>query len=109
MLETIKKKKEEEPNSYKMINYLSFPQGNLLNDQIHPALSSLSYTSFDKVISLLRTLGPNALLAKADIKSAFRLQPNYLSSFHFFGIYFENKLFFGKCLPMGRSLYCAYF
>lgn len=92
-----------------MIYHLSFPHRDSLNDQIDPELASVSYTSFNKAISVLQRLGPNAFLAKEDIQSAFWLLPIHLSSFNSLGIYFNNNFFIDKCLPMGCSLSCVYF
>lgn len=48
-------------------------------------------------------------MAKADIKSAFRLLPIHPSGFNSLGFHFDNQYFFDKCLPMGFTLSCFYF
>lgn len=48
-------------------------------------------------------------MAKADIKSAFRLLPIHPSGFNSLGFQFNNQFFFDKCLPMGFTLSCYFF
>ena len=54
---------------------LSFPEGISINDGIRPELCSLTYTLVDRVARAAKQLGPGALLAKVDTKSAYRLVP----------------------------------
>ena len=44
--------------------------------------STVQYSSFDKAISIVKKLDKNALIAKMDIKSAFRLLPVYPGDFN---------------------------
>ena len=100
-------KKEE--GEFRLIHHLSYPSGDSVNDHIDPKLCSVQYTSFDKAIEMVQKLGPGALLAKADIKSAFRLLPVSPSDFELLGFKFEGKYYFDKCLPFGCSISCALF
>lgn len=79
---------KKEPNSYRLIYHLSYPYDDSFNDQIETSLSSVTYASFEFAISHLRSLGEGALLAKADVKSAFRILPIHPDSFCSLGIYF---------------------
>jgi hypothetical protein len=58
---------------------------------------------------MIHNLGKNALLAKCDVQSAFRLLRLSLSDFNLTGFKFENKYYFDKCLPMGTSISCSLF
>lgn len=100
---------KKEPNSYRLIHHLSFPKGNSLNDEIDDSLSSVKYASFDDAVSLIKKFGIGALLAKSDIKAAFRLLPIAPESFNSLGFCFEGYFFYDMCLPMGCSLSCQYF
>lgn len=100
---------KKEPNSYRLIHHLSYPKGGSLNDEIDDSLASVSYSSFDDAIRLVKRFGRGALLAKSDIKSAFRLLPIAPESFSSLGFCFEEKFFYDMCLPMGCSLSCRYF
>ena len=60
---------------WRLITDLSFPEGRSVNDGISPSLCTLQYTSVERVARAVQTLGPGALLAKVDVKSAYRLIP----------------------------------
>ncbi|XP_075129430.1 uncharacterized protein LOC142202939 [Leptodactylus fuscus] len=66
---------KKEPNKFRMIHHLSFPEGSSVNDGIDPELCSVVYTSFDAAIAWVRKYGKGALLAKTDVEAAFRLLP----------------------------------
>lgn len=99
---------KKDPVCYRLIHHLSYPQDHLLNDQIDMDYYSVSYTSFDEAICLLKKVGRGALIAKADIKSAFRLLSIHPDSFNSLGFHFGNQYYFDKCLLMGCSLSCFY-
>lgn len=100
---------KKEHNSFRLIHHLSFPKGQSLNDDIDMSLCSFSYASFEDAIAKIRLCGTEALMAKADIKSAFHLLPISPAAFNSLGFHFDDCFFFDKCLPMGCSLSCAYF
>ena len=50
-----------------------FPEGANVNEGISPAHCTLTYTSVERVARAAHSLGPGALLAKTDVKSAYRL------------------------------------
>jgi len=58
---------------------------------------------------MIHNIGRNALLAKCDIKSAFRLLRLSPSEFDSTGFKLKNKYYFDKCLPMGASSSWALF
>ena len=64
---------------------------------------------FDEAIGMVQRLGKGALLAKADIKSAFRLLPVSKLDFKLLGFEFEGSFYFDKALPFGCSISCATF
>lgn len=100
---------KKEPNSYRLIHHLSFPSGNSLNDEIDTSSAAVTYATFDDAIQIIRKFGRGALLAKADVQSAFRLLPIAPESHNSLGFCFEGFFFYDKCLPMGCSLSCYYF
>lgn len=76
---------------------LSSPQGYSVNDGIKE-LVSLSYVSIDEVVSQILLLGQGCLLAKMDIKQAYRNIPvhpddRWLS--------WDDGIFVYKVLPFG--------
>lgn len=100
---------KKDPNSFRLIHHLSHPEKVSLNDMTDKSVASVSYSSVDDAISLIRQFGSGALIAKADIKSAFRLLPVSPAGFNSLGIYFEGGYYVDKCLPMGFTLSCFYF
>ena len=51
------------------------PRGRSINDSIKQEWCSLSYTRVEDVVARLLELGPGALNAKLDVKSAYRIVP----------------------------------
>ena len=74
-------------SGYRLITHLSYPPSSSVNDFIDKKNSTVQYSSFDKAISI-KKLDKNALIAKMDIKSAFRLLPVYPGDLQFIG--FQN-------------------
>ena len=69
----------------------------------------VQYSPFDNAIPIVQRLGKNALCAKSNIKSAFRLLPVYTGSFDLLGIQINENFYIDKMLPMGLSQSCSYF
>ena len=63
------------PGKWRLILDLLWPEGHGVNDSIDPDLISLSYVSIDDAARAATRLGQGALLAKVDIKSAYRTVP----------------------------------
>ena len=61
------------PGKWRMITDLSSPHGASVNDAIHSDLCSLEYITVDCVARRACEMGLGALLAKADVKSAYRI------------------------------------
>ena len=59
-------------DSWRLIIYLSYPRAGSVNDGIPKNVCGLSYITIDDAIQQVLRLGPGTLLAKLDIKSAFR-------------------------------------
>lgn len=78
-----------------------------MDDDIDPAFCSVNYSSFNDAIS--KVVDQLALVAKADIKSAFCLLPIHPSAFNSLSFYFNDCFYFDCCLPMGCSVFCCYF
>ena len=87
--------------SYRLIYHLSAPVGNGINDYIDSLDFSLQYSTIDDAIAICHRLGKGSLMAKADLKNAFRLCPVGLEDWHLLGIHRKNKFYANKCLPFG--------
>lgn len=100
---------KKEPNSFRLIHNLSYPNKLSLNYFTDKTNSHVEYSSFDDALLILRKYGKGALMSKADIKSAFRLLPINPEGFNSLGFQFDGSYYFDKCLPMGFTLSCFYF
>ena len=57
------------------------------------------YITVDKAVEQIRSLGKGTLLAKIDIKSAFRLLPVHPADRHLLAMKWHDHLYVDTCLP----------
>ena len=96
--------------SVRIILDLSQPDGGSVNAFIDPDRFSLQYTTMDQAIAALFAAGPHgALMAKADLKHAFRLIPVRPSQWWLLGFCWDNRYFFDVRLPFGLRSACGIF
>ena len=86
---------------WRMIMHLSAPAGRSVNDGIHPEEFSLHYSSVDDAVAILLHLGKGALMAKIDLKSAFRMIPVHYADWDLLGIHWRGQYYVDTCLPFG--------
>ena len=86
---------------WRMIMHLSAPAETSINDGIKKEEFTLHYSTIDDAIRMINKLGRNTLLAKVDIKSAFRTVPVRLEDRELLGIYWKQKYYIDCCLPFG--------
>ena len=72
-----------------------------INDGMPKDLYSLTYITVDTAINYILTLGPGTLLAKVDIKSAFRVLPLHPANCHLLVMHWNKQLYIDTCLPFG--------
>lgn len=84
-----------------MITDLSFPKGSSINDTIDPRLCSLSYTSVDEVAHAAMLAGRRSLMAKIDIKSAYRLILVHPEDRGYLGMEWNGRVYVDGMLPFG--------
>ena len=97
------------PGEYRLIHDLSFPRNLSVNSHIDPSFTKVSYQDLDHAISTILSLGKNSLIAKADLKDAFRLLPIHPQDHWLLGFKWDDMFYFDKCLPMGCSVSCQLF
>ena len=93
--------KNHQPNKWRLIVDLSHPTGRSVNDGIPKDLCSLTYITVDSAIEQIMELGKGTLLAKIDIKSAFRLLPVHPADRHLLAMKWSKQLYIDTCLPFG--------
>ena len=67
---------------------------------------SLYYSSVDEATAILSQLGPGALLAKVDLKSAFRMVPVRREDWELLGIRWKQACYTDTCLPLDYGASC---
>lgn len=100
---------KKEPGEFRLIHDLSHPKGLGVNDFIPKEHSAVTYQTFDDFCNVLLSLPKGALMAKADIKSAFRILPIHPSDYNLLGFTWCGKYYYDKRMPMGASSSCQSF
>ena len=89
------------PGKWRLIVDLSSPTGTSVNDGVDKDLCSLSYTSIDVIANRVLALGKGSLLAKMDIKQAYRMVPMYPEDRRLLGMQWQGAVYVDKTLPFG--------
>ena len=93
--------KKYQPGKWRLITDLSFPEGSSVNDAIRPDLCTLSYVTVDQVALKAIALGRGSLIAKIDIKSAYRLIPICPREKKWLGMEWQGEVYINGMLPFG--------
>ena len=93
--------KKHQAGKWRLITDLSFPEGASINDAIDSTLCSLKYITVDQVAQQAVRLGKGSLLAKIDIKAAYRLVPVSPYQRHYLGMSWKNQIYVDSMLPFG--------
>ena len=89
------------PGKLQLIVDLSSPEGKSVNDGIEPELCTLQYLRLYEVVEQVVRAGYGAVLAKMDIKSAYRIVPVHPDDRPLLGMLWKGVLYFNKYLPFG--------
>ena len=89
------------PGKWRLIVDLSSPSGSSVNDGISSDLCSLSYINVDDISKVVASLGRGTLLAKVDLKSAYRIVPIHPEDRPLLGMQWKGGLYVDTCLPFG--------
>ena len=93
--------KAHQPNKWCLIVDLSHPQGKSVNDGIPKELCSMAYITIDDAVQRIMGLGRGTLMAKIDIKSAFRLIPVHPADRRLLAMAWRDVIYIDTCLPFG--------
>ena len=99
----------KQDGSWQVITHLSAPGGLSINDYIDAESVTLSYTTVDHAVQITQQLGRGTLLAKINLKRAFRQCPVWPADWHLLGLHWQGEFYHDKCLPFGlhsSSLLC---
>lgn len=86
---------------WRLILDMSSPEGLSVNDGIQEALCSLSYVSVEDATKGVVAKGRGALLAKVDVKSAYRNVSIHPDDRWLMGMLWEGGLYIDTALPFG--------
>ena len=84
---------------WRTIYHLSYRPGDSVNGHIPKDPYSLQYVRVDDAISILKSLGSGAYMAKTDLKSAFRIMPIHWDDWNLLGIYWQSRYYVDLYLP----------
>ena len=80
---------------------MSLPYGHSVNDGIEKELATLSYVSVDEVVRQILERGEGTVMAKMDIKQAYRNVPVHPEDRYLLGMRWEGTLCVDTTLPFG--------
>ena len=86
-------------DAWRLIVDLSSPAGSSINNGIREDWASLHYVSVDQAAQKALDLGQNALMAKCDIKSAFRIIPVHPEDKPLLGMQWRDSTYMDSVLP----------
>lgn len=86
---------------FRRIHHLSHPVGRSVNDGIHPDHAALIYTAVDGVFDAVRRAGKGAIIAKHDLKDAFRTIAVAPSQYWLLGFFWLGIWYTETCLSFG--------
>ena len=81
--------------------HLSFPPGDSVNDGISVSDFPLRYSTVYDAMDSVMHLGRHALMAKIDVKGAFRLCPVHHADNHLLGYQWQGRYYYDRVLPFG--------
>ncbi|KAG9223380.1 hypothetical protein CCMSSC00406_0009271 [Pleurotus cornucopiae] len=76
-----------------VINHLSWPPGNSINDGILDSKGHIVYKAVSQAIITIRCLGRSSLLAKLDLKDAFRHIPLHAADYHLISCFWDGAFY----------------
>ena len=92
-----------------MIQHLSYPYGNSVSDGIPKDQSSVHYANVDNAIGIIKNLGKGCVMAKTDVRNAFRITPVHPQDYKLLVFHWDDKWYVDRCLLMGCSSSCKLF
>ena len=89
------------PGKWRLITDLSFPQGHSVNDGVDAESCSMRYTTVENFAVAAMECGRGALLAKVDIRAAYRHVAVHPDDRYLLGVVWDGALYIDCMLPFG--------
>lgn len=93
--------RKRNPDKRRLINHLSWPKGISVNDGIPDSEAFIAYDMFERAVQDLKLSGPGSLMAKLDLKEAFRHVPICPEDWHQMGFSWRRQLYYCVVLTFG--------
>ena len=93
--------KSHQVDKWRLIVDLSSPIHHSVNDGISPELCSLVYAKVDDAVQHILRLGRDTLLAKIDLKNAYRIVPIHPQDHHLLAVSWDGHTYVDRALPFG--------
>ena len=93
--------KDHMPDRFRLIINLSAPEGASVNNGIVDSLTSLQYSHVADAVKLIKLAGAGALMAKLDLKSAYRHIPVHPDDQALLAVRWQGHTFVDTALPFG--------
>ena len=93
--------KRHQPGQWRLILDLSNPAGHSVNDGISGEDYSLQYMKVDDIIAGIMRLGQGSLMAKFDVKNAYRIVPVHTDDRQLLGMKWRGAFYVDMVLPFG--------
>ena len=98
------------PGEYRLLHNLSYPYDHRsVNKSIPKEHTKCKYATIQDAMELVNKVGQGCYLAKADIKSAFRIVPIHPDNYHLMGSIWKGQYYYDKFLAMGLAESCKIF
>ena len=79
------------------------PAGASVNDNLRRELTHVAYSSVEDATMMLHSLGEGTMMAKVDIKEAYRIVPIHPHDRLYLGIQWKDRVFVDTQLPFGLA------
>lgn len=90
-----------QPGKWRLIVDLSAPDGGSVNNGIECGLCSLQYVSVEDIVHKIERMGKGTLLAKVDLKAAYRMVPVHPQDRLLLGMEWEGQVYVDTALTFG--------
>ena len=96
--------KPHKPGKWRLIVNLSALLDHSINDFIDVQASSIRYASIDNGVRVITRLGRRTILAKLDLKSAYRMVPVHPDDVHLLGVKWLGSVYVDTALPNNMAV-----
>ncbi len=93
--------KKSKPGKWRLIVDLSSPSNASVNDGIDKDMCSISYITTDAIVDQVLSNGQGSLMAKVDIKQAYRMIPVHPDDRLLLAVQWQGDVIVDKVLPFG--------